>query len=263
MPRDQPQTPQRAPGAIYDPPTKRAKALILHDDTGLSYKTICERSPFKNIQPRTLARNCRLVKDHGGNCYYDGRRGNSGRKRVISDEQLQEAEERLVSGELNDGEDVRREMFPDVRPRTVRNSLARFGLLGFVQRKKPNLLPRQIARRGGVCGCKDWTLGDTFARGVLINSDESKIELAVSDGRRYVRRRRGQDALAPRSVQGMEAHGRKGVRVNVWGAIHPLGVSKLIRIDGTLNAEFAYNDSDRVPERRYVPLQHSCSRQQA
>ncbi|KAK7059565.1 hypothetical protein R3P38DRAFT_3168018 [Favolaschia claudopus] len=70
-------------------------------------------------------------------------------------------------------------------------------------------------------------------RGVLINSDESKFVLGslskVSDSRRYVRRRHGEGALAPRSIQPMEAHGRKGVKVNVWGAIHP---TKLIRIDG-------------------------------
>jgi hypothetical protein len=82
---------------------------------------------------------------------------------------------------------------------------------------------------------QDWTNDATFLRGAVIISDECKIVLGVSDGRRYVRRRRGHDAFAPRSVQRTEAHGRRGVKVNVWGAIHPKGVSKLIRIHGTLD----------------------------
>ncbi|KAJ6520976.1 hypothetical protein DFH09DRAFT_819307, partial [Mycena vulgaris] len=120
----------------------------------------------------------------------------------------------------------------------VRNNLSRVGLKGFAQRKKANLLPRHIAQRKSMYErYEEWTDDATFLRGVFINSDESKIVLGVSDGRRYVRRRHGHDALAPRSIQRTEAHGRKGIKVNVWGAMHPMGVSKLIRIDGMLNAE--------------------------
>ncbi|KAJ7021942.1 hypothetical protein C8F04DRAFT_931987, partial [Mycena alexandri] len=116
--------------------------------------------------------------------------------------------------------------------------LSRIELKGFAQRKKPNLTQRHIAQRKKMYEqYETWTNDDTFLRGVFINSDESKLVLGVSDGWRYVRRRRGHDALAPRSVQVTEAHGRMNIKVNVWGALHPMGVSKLIRIDGILDAE--------------------------
>jgi hypothetical protein len=66
----------------------------------------------------------------------------------------------------------------------------------------------------------DWTVEDTFLCRVLINSDESKIVLTASDGHRYVWQQHRHDALAPRSVQPMEAHGWKKIKVNIWGAIH-------------------------------------------
>jgi hypothetical protein len=83
---------------------------------------------------------------------------------------------------------------------------------------------------------ESWTTEEIFLKGVLINSDESKVILAASDGRRYCCRRRGQNVLAPQNVQIREPHGRKGIKVNIWGAIHLEGVSELVRIEGNLNA---------------------------
>ncbi|KAF7328729.1 DDE-3 domain-containing protein [Mycena venus] len=253
MPRRPSHTPCH-PSAANDAkctPTKRAKAIILHEDMEMPFTQICQRSPFKKISPLTLSRNYNTVKSHGGDCYYDGRQGKSGQKRALSDEQLMEAEERFELGELIDGEDVRRVMFPGVPGRTVRDNLSAFGLEGFAQRKKANLLPRHVAQRQSMYErYKDWTSEENFLRGVLINSDESKIVLGVSDGRRYVRRRRGRDTFAPRSIQPTEAHGRKKIKVNVWGAIHPKGVSKLIRIDGMLDAELYI----KILEHAMIPI---------
>ena len=63
------------------------------------------------------------MKHNGNDCHYDGRKGKSGRKRKISDQQLAEVEEGLEEGRFVDGKDVRKEMFPDVSARTVRRSL--------------------------------------------------------------------------------------------------------------------------------------------
>jgi hypothetical protein len=86
----------------------------------MTFSDICEQVPdFQSMEPRTVTRNYNLVKENGGNCYYDGRKGKCGRKKAFSEGQLEEAEERLESGELIDGEDVRRVMFPDKPAHTV------------------------------------------------------------------------------------------------------------------------------------------------
>jgi hypothetical protein len=75
------------------------------------------------MEPRTVEGNYKTVKEHGGDCYYKGMKGKCGRKRAIMMGQLQEVEERLQSGELIDGGDVRRVMFEDVPARTVHRSV--------------------------------------------------------------------------------------------------------------------------------------------
>ncbi|KAF7293879.1 DDE-3 domain-containing protein [Mycena chlorophos] len=103
-------------------PTKCAIVQVLHDDLGLPFHEIVWRTPFKEIQPRTINKNYKLVKAHGGDFYYNGRKGRTGRKPKISDEKLAEAVERVDMGELLDGADVQRKMFPDVSARTVRDN---------------------------------------------------------------------------------------------------------------------------------------------
>src|ERR1700761_9065407 len=71
-----------------------------------------------------------------------------------------------------------------------------------------------------------------------------------SDGRRFTRRRRGQRLLTPHNTQVVERHGRKGIKINVWGAIHSKGVGKLIRVEGNLTA-VQYVD---ILENALVPL---------
>jgi hypothetical protein len=87
-------------------------------------------SPFKHttLDHKTLSCNYDQVKAHDGDFYFDNRKGVVGavvgRPRAIPEEELQEAVDRLNAGELIDGEDVRREMMPNVPSRTVRNSLS-------------------------------------------------------------------------------------------------------------------------------------------
>jgi hypothetical protein len=87
---------------------------------------------------------------------------------------------------------------------------------------------------------------EVFLKGVLINSDESKVILASSEGQCYCRRRKGQDVLAAWNVRIKEPHGRKNLKVNIWGAIHPNGVSELIRVVGNLTADQYIKILDRA-----------------
>jgi hypothetical protein len=83
---------------------------------------------------------------------------------------------------------------------------------------------------------EDWTVPEVFQEGVLINSDETKIELKTGNGRHWCRRARGERALTVQTVQPREPHGLKGIKINLWSAIHPTGVSDLVLIEGNLTA---------------------------
>ncbi|KAJ7210693.1 hypothetical protein GGX14DRAFT_335354, partial [Mycena pura] len=102
-------------------PTKRAMSAVLHEQN-LSWDDIAAHPRLAGTTARSLARNYRKVEEHGGDFYLNLRKGRCGRKRRISEEGLQEAERALEAGEVVDGEDVRRVLFPDVPSRTVRNS---------------------------------------------------------------------------------------------------------------------------------------------
>ncbi|KAJ6524357.1 hypothetical protein B0H19DRAFT_1276582 [Mycena capillaripes] len=167
-------------------PTKRMATVIYHDNCGYSFDKITTLWPFENttLHARTLARNYEQVKEHDGDCHLNNKKGHVGRKKSISDEDMTEAVERVNAGELIDGEDVRRVMFPTIPVRTVRDSLTRAGLPGHVQRTKPALQPRHIQQREEMYNqFEHWTIPEVFACGVLINSDETKIELKAGNGR--------------------------------------------------------------------------------
>jgi hypothetical protein len=63
-------------------PTKCARLWVLHEECDLSFNEI---SLFKHttLHPRTLERNYHLMKEHGEDCDWDGRKGISGRKKGI------------------------------------------------------------------------------------------------------------------------------------------------------------------------------------
>ncbi|KAF7337083.1 DDE-3 domain-containing protein [Mycena venus] len=203
-------------------PTKRAVAVILHEDCEMSFRRICERTPFKRakIKPRALAKAYLMVKDHDGDCYANNRK-NCGWKKIIPDEEVNEAVRRIDEGELIDGEDVRKAMWPDRPARTVRHVLINAGLPGHAQRQKLPLLARHIEGRETMFKkFEAWTNQRVFEDGVWLNSDETKIMLGSSDGRRWCQ----------------ERHGRFNLKINVWGVIHPNGVGELIRVEGNLTA---------------------------
>jgi hypothetical protein len=146
-------------------------------------------------------------------------------RKKIPEAALENAIEKLDQRDLNDGEDVRRELLPDIPGRTVCNvglllphpfltdllftlrfamlfPMSTAGLKGFAQRTKPALMDRHIQQCHEMYERHEsWTVEDVFLKGVLINSNESKVILAISEGRCYFRRRKGQDVMAARNVR--------------------------------------------------------------
>ncbi|KAF7372494.1 DDE-3 domain-containing protein [Mycena venus] len=233
-----PSTPNTMRKYVLITPTKRAMAVILHEDCKMSFRRICERTPFKRakIKPRVLSKAYLMFNDHDGDCYANNRK-NCGRKKIIPDEEVNEAVRRIDERELIDGEDVRKAMWPDRPAHTVRHVLTNAGLPGHAQRQKLPLLARHIEGRETMFKkFEAWTNQRVFEDGVWLNSDETKIMLGSSDRRRWCRRRRGDNAVAPHRVQQEERHGRFNLKINVWGVIHPNGVGELIRVEGNLTA---------------------------
>jgi hypothetical protein len=212
----------------------------------MSWNKIMEQPEFRNryLHKRTLQRNYRMLMKNNENCYVTGRKDNPGwRPKRVSREALAEATNLIDAGELENGEDVRRTLMPDVPARTVRETLSRdAGYPGFAQIKKPDLLPQHISQREAMWNAfRNWEDPTAFARGMMIFSDEKKFILHGSDGKRYCRRPRGQTALADRNVQRRVPHGRgkgkdKG-KLNVWGCIHLLGTGPLVRVEGLMDSK--------------------------
>jgi hypothetical protein len=77
-------------------PTKHAKLIVLHENCHLSFDDIAACSPFKHtsLHPTTLSRNYCQVKEHGGNCYWNGKKGR-GAKKKIPEAALENAIEKL------------------------------------------------------------------------------------------------------------------------------------------------------------------------
>lgn len=127
-----------------------------------------------------------------------------GRPRKLDKEDLKKAEETIDSGEARDGEDLRRQLFPDVGSSTLRRNLCEIGLPGRIRCAKPLLTEEHVLkRRDWLEKHHDWTLDDWKK---VWFSDESKFNIFGSDGRRYCRRRPG-EAYLPRNVKKTVKHG--------------------------------------------------------
>ncbi|KFM62309.1 Transposable element Tcb1 transposase, partial [Stegodyphus mimosarum] len=117
-----------------------------------------------------------------------------------------------------------------VSSRTIRRRLTDVGLRGRIPRKKPYLNFQQRKKR--LQWAKEhinWT-DDQWSQ--VIWSDETKISLFGSDGRKYVRRRIGEE-LHPDCIQ---ATVKNPVSVMIWSCMSADGIGRLHVIDGTLNA---------------------------
>ena len=74
--------------------------------------------------------------------------------------------------------------------------------------------------------------------GLILWSDESKINLINSDGRSYVRRPKN-TAFPPKYTKKTVKHG--GGNILVWGCFSSIGVGPLFLIDGKMTADYYIN----------------------
>ena len=118
----------------------------------------------------------------------------------------------------------------DVCPNTIRNRLNKFGLHGRALLKKPLLLPRNVAARIDFANkYKNWTKDD-WKR--VIWSDETKICLHGSDGRRWTWRKPG-EMLKPKDVKQTRKFDKS---IMVWGCLNSTGTGSICQINGTMTS---------------------------
>jgi hypothetical protein len=122
-----PPTPPHCQRKLFTP-TKKAIASVLHDTFNWSYTNIAAFPRLGGLNASTVRKGLKGLAVHGGNFYHNGRKGACGRKRRILQEDLELAELELEDpdNDIANGEDLRRELFPDVPGRTVHNSALNF-----------------------------------------------------------------------------------------------------------------------------------------
>ena len=115
---------------------------------------------------------------------------------------------------------------------TVSRRLVEFGLCARIARKKPFINPNNRKRRLKFAKeHRHWTAED-WAK--VQFSDESKFNRVGSDGRKYVRRRKGEE-FNYKCTYGTVKFG--GGSVMVWGSFSQNGMGPLVKVEGNLNAE--------------------------
>ena len=114
---------------------------------------------------------------------------------------------------------------------TVRKELKRQGLRAYVKKRKARLLARHKKKRMEFAQkYKGWTTEDWKQ---VIWSDETKINLYGSDGRKWVWHRPGA-SISERRVEESVKFG--GASLMMWGCMTAQGVGYATKIDGALNA---------------------------
>lgn len=209
-------------------PTKRSRIVILREN-GLSYAEIA-RQVGGSVTLSGVRKLClryektKSVKN----------KARSGRKKctsAIDDRKIKRIclKDRRISSDA-----VRCEMNAmgiSVSSRTIRRRLSGFGLKGRIPRKKTFLNLKQRKKR--VQWEKEHINWSENQWKQIIWSDESKISLFGSDGRKYVRRRVGEE-LHPDCI---EATTKNPTNVMIWACMSADGVGRIQVIDGILNAK--------------------------
>lgn len=217
-------------------PTKRKAIVIYHDCCGMSFSAIANEAPeFKSTacDHRSIARNYHKAKDLG--MYWKPYR--PGRPHAVDQQKLvEEGIPGLDGGKFTDSEDLRRQLFPTARPRTIRKNLRKLGLLGFVRRRKVTLTPEHFLKRyQWAKKHRHWCNPRTWNSDRVVFSDESKFVIGGSDGRRWCRRRRGVDVFNEQNVSQRERRGLGIASVFVWGSMTRDGPGNLVRINETMD----------------------------
>ncbi|KAJ7191692.1 hypothetical protein GGX14DRAFT_406935 [Mycena pura] len=126
-----PSTPRARRTYTLITPTKRAEIVLLRDKFKFSWWQIAKQPRMADIHYTAISRSYKRVKANNDDLYLNCRKGRCGRKRAITTEGIAEVERTLDDGEVVDGADVQRVMYPDVPARTAssassnaRNSLS-------------------------------------------------------------------------------------------------------------------------------------------
>ncbi|TFY81292.1 hypothetical protein EWM64_g2724 [Hericium alpestre] len=203
-------------------PTKRAR-IVDYRQQGLTYTEIGKRLEMDRT---TVRRNYQqLLKNP--NPYY--RVPIPGRPRAVSPHSERCAARAIANANVFDATDAQRQLFPHLHPTTVRRMFIRLGLYGRVHWHKPFLSKiHRHKRRIWAESHVDWTLKDWQQ---VVFSDESKFNLWFSDGRRYCRRRPGEQFL-DRNLEKTVKHGGGSLQV----CLTAQGTGRLHRVEGRMNA---------------------------
>ena len=205
-------------------PVDKARILAL-DDLGISPKDIAKDIGFTASTIRRHLPQLQETRDP------NLRKPRPGRPRYFNARKSCIAARAITSGRVPDATQLQREYFPDAGATTVRRELRRLDLPGRVRRRKPMLQKtHKLWRKIWAKIHAKWEVSD-WER--VWWSDESKFNLVGSDGRRWCRRRVGEEFL-DRNVHKAVKHG--GGKVNVWGVISWHGVGRLHRVTGNLTA---------------------------
>lgn len=140
----------------------------------------------------------------------------------------------VTSGKADTAVEVESRLLTDralkVSSRTIRRQLKRQGLKAYVKKKKPRLLGRHKKKRMEFAvKYKEWTT-EEWKR--VIWSDETKIKLYGSDGRKWVWDR-PQASISERRVEATVKFG--GGSLMMCGCMTAQGVGWATKIDGGLN----------------------------
>ena len=207
-------------------PRKKASILAYHD-VGMSNVSIAKKLHFTEGPIRKF-----LQRAKSGEI---NRRKGSGRPRLSGEEE----DDVLVDLSLDDpfktAPDLRtdwaKETGVEASTRTVRRRLVENALPARKPRRKPLMKEATRAKRLAFAReHKNWTAED-WSR--VIFSDETWAQLFENGGKRWVRRPPG-EALGPKFILPTVKHPEK---VMCWGAITPNAKSKLVFIDGDVDAD--------------------------
>lgn len=207
--------------------SKKAVIIALHKEN-LTYREIAEKIGCNNS---TVTRLLRKVASTGSSARSKG----SGRKRLSTVANDRVLKRLSLRNRRASAPELKRQWFEmcgvDSTVRTVQLRLNEMKIFARRPAKKPFLTKQMRAKR--LIFAKEhetWTVED-WQR--VIFSDESKFNLHGSDGKRTIRRRKGEKYID----ECLDWTVKHSPSVMIWGCITSAGLGKIEFIEGTMNAK--------------------------